>query len=429
MAKTDDQELTFGNAVQFDPQYATIQRKKLLAQALQKQLLESKGDVKRHPLAIFADFMSARGAKKKSESAMQEESELLRRHQEAQAAGQQEVMAALQSGDPAAIQAALVKAMSSQYPGVNKLGTELYKGRNTTFKDTITPLANRLDPQSVLDSAGSANLGGVKPAAPLAPPRLASGVDGSGKPRSWLETVNNQGEWHANPLSDPTQINNNMGMQPGVKTLEKQGEYYAAGGEGFKLAQASHQKLNSTADLLRQLEKNPVMGAGANGFQIARSWLETLTGTPIEVTGDTAAMKQQLQRFVLTELGGKLGNQISNTDRDFMAEAIGQIDSNPAALRRLLIIGLKNEMMQLSTLSEQARKLEEAPAMKNMGIQFPGFMFGTPRPGENPNPELPKADADDLEMLFMNKLPPLRGLGQGSPAPVQRPSRVRPLKK
>lgn len=427
MAKTDDEELTFGQAVQFDPQYAQIQRKKLLAKALQDRVLGRKvDDIKRHPLAWVADFMTARKGKKQLEASQAEEAALYQRHQQAEQAGQQEVIAAMESGDPQAIQRALVKAMASRYPGVSKFAGGLSKTRDEQFKNAITPLADRLDPQSVLGAANRADLSSVRPSTPLAPPRLASGVDGAGKPRSWLESQNIKGEWHGTPLSDPTQINNNMAMQPGFKTLEKQGEFYAAGGEGFKAAQASQMKLNQTADLLRQLEKNPAMGAGANAFQVARSWLETLGGKPVELTGDTTAMKQQLQQYVLTALGGKLGNQISDADRKFMMEAIGELDTNPAALRRVLLIGLKNEMMQLSTLSEQAIALENTPAMKNAGVQFPGYMFGTPRAGENPGPELPAQDADDLGALLMNRLPPLRGLGPGSSAPVQRPSRVRP---
>jgi hypothetical protein len=416
--KEDPNNLNF-SGYDFDPEFALAQKRRMLAQLLEQSVTQAKhGTIKRHPLAWVADFMTAKGAKAQGAAAEAQQLALLKQHQAAEDSGMQDLQGALTSNDPRQVQEALAKALTSRYGRVSGLAKDTQKNRMDVFEKTISALKDRVNPESVLASAPTANLGGVTPNPPLKPPMLMSQLDSTGKPRSWVQTQDNKGEYGVHTLSDPTQINNNMGPKTGFEVLEQQGKHFAAGGKGYEEAQATQSRMASTSNMLKTLAQNPTMGAGGNAFQIARKWAETLGMGPIELTGNTEQMKMQLKAHVLQALGGKLGNQISDADRNFIEDAIGSLETDPGALRRLLLVGLKNDMLNITKQYSQANALEQNPAFQAAGIQLPGYAFG---PQSGNAPELNDADAADFEQIMAGRMPKLR-----KPSMLPSTSRIRP---
>jgi hypothetical protein len=365
--------------MQEDPEYAALQQKRAVAQALAQGTMGAQGGTfRKNPLTVALDFMNLRNAKSQNETAQQAQVALLRQNQQGQQSGQDELLQGLQSQDP---RAAILKAMTSRYPGLSKMGGDLYKSNGDTFTKLIDSLKDQIDPQSALQAAPSQNIGMVRPAPPLGAPQLASGTDPSGKQVSWINQFDRGGRVIPHTLPQGSSATINMEGKPATETEEQMGKFYAAGGKGFEQGQALQQRLQGTQDVLRSMDEQPAMGAGANAFQTMRKWAESLhPGISEGLASNTELAKMQLGERVIKELGG-LGNQVSNADVEFMNNAMGSLDSDPTALRRMMLIAMKYQMRGLATLQTNAKQVESMKSFSDRGITFPGYSFNVTQPG------------------------------------------------
>ena len=182
-------------------------------------------------------------------------------------------------------------------------------------------------------------------------------------------------------------------------------KYFNYGGKGYELGQTHRTALQNTQELLNTLDQNPAMGAGADGFQAARKWAETMGASVSPTTTPTELAKMQLGQKTLDRLGG-LGAQVSDADRKFMLETQGSLGNDPEAVRRMLLVEAKYIMRILNDLNGKVSKVSETlPASTSL-------------PRNDFNFSLSKRNADDLERLFK---------GQGfAPAPGMVPPTSRP---
>ena len=182
-------------------------------------------------------------------------------------------------------------------------------------------------------------------------------------------------------------------------------KYFNYGGKGYELGQTHRTALQNTQELLNTLDQNPAMGAGADGFQAARKWAETMGASVSPTTTPTELAKMQLGQKTLDRLGG-LGAQVSDADRKFMLETQGSLGNDPEAVRRMLLVEAKYVMRILNDLNGKVSKVSETlPASTSL-------------PRNDFNFSLSQRNADDLERLFK---------GQGfAPAPGMVPPTSRP---
>lgn len=248
------------------------------------------------------------------------------------------------------------------------------------------------------------------PAMPTPQPEFGTSPTGAG-----YVTVRNPDTGALEVRFEPkaTTITNDVKLGGDVNA--KAAEYFNYGGEGYKEGQGYARSLQSSQELLDTLEKNPKLGAGAEGFQFLRRWGETL-GVPItETTTATELAKMQLGQKVIQRLGGSLGSHISNTDLEFMQSIQGMIGTDPEALRQLLLIEAKALMRKQNEINAQintvAKRLPDSTAL-------PRHMF---------NLKLSQRNADDLERLFKDQgFAPAPGMvpPTSRPAPAGRLKRV-----
>jgi len=138
------------------------------------------------------------------------------------------------------------------------------------------------------------------------------------------------------------------------------------------------------------------MGAGAEGFQIARKWAETL-GAPVNATTTPTAMAgMQLGQLVYDKLGS-LGAQVSNTDRDWLISVQGSIGSDPEALRRMILIDTK---YRLQALTKTNNEIEEVSKRHEVKLPKHNVVF-----------RLSDRNAKDFDALFNEEQ-------TGTPAPL-----------
>lgn len=191
-------------------------------------------------------------------------------------------------------------------------------------------------------------------------------------------------------------------------------KYFNYGGKGYELGQAHRTALQNTQELLNTLDQNPAMGAGADGFQAARKWAETMGASISPTTTPTELAKMQLGQKTLDRLGG-LGAQVSDADRKFMLETQGSLGNDPEAVRRMLLVEAKYVMRILNDLNGKVSKVSETlPASTSL-------------PRNDFNFSLSKRNADDLERLFKNQgFAPAPGMvpPTSRPAPAGRLKRV-----
>lgn len=238
------------------------------------------------------------------------------------------------------------------------------------------------------------------PAMPTPQPEFGTSPTGAG-----YVTVRNPDTGALEVKFEPkaTTITNDVKLGGDVNA--KAAEYFNYGGKGYELGQAHKTALQNTQELLNTLDQNPAMGAGADGFQAARKWAETMGASISPTTTPTELAKMQLGQKTLDRLGG-LGAQVSDADRKFMLETQGSLGNDPEAVRRMLLVEAKYVMRILNDLNGKVSKVSETlPASTSL-------------PRNDFNFSLSKRNADDLERLFK---------GQGfAPAPGMVPPTSRP---
>lgn len=107
--------------------------------------------------------------------------------------------------------------------------------------------------------------------------------------------------------------------------------------KALEKAQAANSALRSTETALQALQEGAQAGYGQEWLQNAKTLVSGVTGVQFEAQTPTAVLAKALAKNVIDELGG-LGAQISNSDRDFMQQAIGGLNTDPKALERILAI-------------------------------------------------------------------------------------------
>lgn len=192
----------------------------------------------------------------------------------------------------------------------------------------------------------------------------------------------------------------------GGKVNEQQGQYFGYGGKGRELYDESIKRLNTTNNVLTTLENNPQMGSGAEFFQLARKWAETLGAPVSSTTTPTEMAKMQLGQMVLDRLGG-LGAQVSDADRKFMMETQGTLSNDPEALRRMMLLEAKYTMQVINRLKSGRDQVSD---FLGDSTQLPDYFFN-----------MPFSDRNDQDMQRLYK-----GEGFLPTGPVQAPVALPP---
>lgn len=132
---------------------------------------------------------------------------------------------------------------------------------------------------------------------------------------------------------------NMPGEKKGVeKFQEKQIESLMPGGEDFAAAKGSAEAVRANQESLGSINAGGQTGFAGEAVQVLRK-MGTMVGIgDAATTTNTDALGAQLGQRVLAKLGGKLGGQISDGDREFLSKVSGNLTTDPAALKRLIAI-------------------------------------------------------------------------------------------
>lgn len=176
------------------------------------------------------------------------------------------------------------------------------------------------------------------------------------------------------------------GEKSAMRVNEDSAKYFNYGGEGYLRATEITKNLNNNVELLKTMELNPQMGAGAEFFQLARKWAETLGADVSNATTPTEMAKMQLGQKVLDRLGG-LGAQVSDADRKFMMDTQGSIGNDPEAVRRIMLIEMKYLMQEMNKLKSESERVN---SIFDNQVAMPDYNFRVPMSEQN------SADFDHL---------------------------------
>lgn len=146
--------------------------------------------------------------------------------------------------------------------------------------------------------------------------------------------------------------------------------------DDLKAATAANSAIRGTETALDALGKGARAGFGEEFLQNARTLTSGLTGIQFDSTTPTGVLAKALAKNVIDELGG-LGAQISNTDREFMATAVGGLNTDPTALERILAIRLAALQKTVDKHNQDVEALAGNP--KNDAGDFTRQKFALPR--------------------------------------------------
>lgn len=255
---------------------------------------------------------------------------------------------------PADIKAAIARAQASRFGDVRAMGTQLQKDDLAKQAEIAKIIGGYNGP------AGANRLitGDRGAAPPVAPTPVIFGVDPANNPYGL--TTNNKGETglHYAPKETKVSQTQTVDNKEAWDVNKKRVEHYIEGGKGFEEAKGLVKHVQASQDLLRTLDDGAQTGSSlATAFQGARKFVEFLGGNANDITEPTDRAVAQLNQRVLDKLGGKLGAQVSNTDRDFMAQASGDLSTNPETLRRLILLDMKYSMMDVNKHNDLAKQL------------------------------------------------------------------------
>lgn len=242
---------------------------------------------------------------------------------------------------PGDVRGAVAQALASRFPQTRALGANMQKDRSERVKQIADALKER-DPLSAARLIQSGNLEDPLPGLPQ--PAITFGKTPEGKEYAATTDVKGQPSVRFAPVPSSTNVAVNTAPRLGAKVNEQQAGHFAYGGKGREDADAIEKSMQTTQETLQALTRNPAMGAGAEGFQVLRKWAEVLGADMKDITTNTEQMKMLLGERALAALGGKLGAQVSDADRKFIMENLGQINSDPEAVRRILLTTAKYQM-------------------------------------------------------------------------------------
>lgn len=121
------------------------------------------------------------------------------------------------------------------------------------------------------------------------------------------------------------------------KIAEGLGKSLSPGGDLLVQAQSAQEHIDAAREANYSLLEGASTGTAEPFFQTMRGFVARFTGADPK-TVNTATLGSQLAQITLKAAGGSLGNQVSNADRDFIAEANGSVNLPPEALKRILAI-------------------------------------------------------------------------------------------
>lgn len=437
---SEPKELDFSGMLQGDPSYTEALRKKAIAQALMGQILQSKPQTfKRSPLAVLADAFALQQGKSQMNAASEAEKALYAKHKAAESSGIQDLIAGFKPGVkelqgpmpdgaptealppveiPADPRQAIMKAMTSQYPTVKKLGGELFKQRNDQWGKLAT--LPGVDPQSALSSGGD-------------PGRLSFATP---EPSS-LQTFDTPGDGIVSAIKTPqgpglppklqivqkpaqVKAEANAGLKGAADdVLSQAGKDFGFGGKKAEAADALRQKLANTTNLLGVIGQAQ-MGSGAEVFQEARKFAQTLGMSVSDATTPTELARMGLGQAVMDELGS-LGAQISDADRKFMAQVQGSLTTDKRAMEMMLLWRAKKSMETLNRMQASVKEISEHPIFSKAQMPWPSYTGSF---------TAPEHLANDFEALWQGKplqyappqLTPAAGQPKGLPPRARRVS-------
>lgn len=246
-------------------------------------------------------------------------------------------------------QRAFTKFLSSPYPEVRAAAER----QKADYDKRAAALLPRADFGSV--QAGGENLGAYTPKKDFkevngaimnmgegGPPTV---VPGMGVTQRTLPSGTEVNQLPGGKLDSVDKAPKTTINMPGKRVVEKMIDSLP---DDLKAANAANSAIRGTETALKALENGAKAGYGQDFIQNARTLVSSLTGVQFEAQTETAVLAKALAKNVIDELGG-LGAQISNTDRDFMATAVGGTNTDPAALERILAI-------RMAALQKSVRK-------------------------------------------------------------------------
>lgn len=247
---------------------------------------------------------------------------------------------------PGDTRAAIARAMISPFGGVQARGAQMAKEEQAKLLEMGKLLGN---------TTGAQFVQGGNPQAPVQAPVIPPvGFQTDPLGNTLAVSTNAKGEQHPTYAPKATNVNLRVGEHADQDAVK----YFNYGGKGFDKGLSAKERLTGLESVLRTLDQNPQLGAGAEAWQMARKWAETM-GVPISsTTTPTEMAKMQLGQAVLQKLGG-LGNQISDADRKFMEETQGSIGNDPEALRRMMLLSAKYLIKDIQYVNTEAAKVAD----------------------------------------------------------------------
>lgn len=296
------------------------------------------------------------------------------------------------------ISAAYARAMQSPFKNVQAVGTDLQKNNRELIAEQLKALAPH-SPAMAVRRSQEQNPMSVVP--DITTPPIEFREDPKGN--MGAVTKDNKGgkpTFTYAPQKTDIRVGNDMKLTNNAN--DDAAKFFNYGGKGYEAATLSVSNITKNGEILRTLSQSPSGGAGAEVFQTARKWAETLGVPTNDKTTPTEMASMQLGDRVLTKLGG-LGAQVSDADRKFMIDTQGSIANDPEALRRILLIENKYHMQLIDKHNkERTSVLEGLPS----GMRLPEINFSY-MPAN-------KQDDDDFLSLMQNK----SFMGRAKPALV-----------
>ena len=314
---------------QYQSQIIAADRRKQLAEALQKQALgfsgaEGRGRImpKTSPLTWIANTATGYLASEGANKAVEKQAGV---RQEADKARQAEMLALLQAPEDQQ----QTMGVQGKFPETGALAQSLARQRQEKIK-SVAELLKLRDPGKALQTTMTGQLPGGDYQLPgIRKPEEGTLADGT----AYIRDFNEKDEGTTRLVRKPIQINNQL---PGNEAAMGIGIL----DEGLKTrtasAEAAKNVLSASARAVDALEKGAFAGGGEGIKQKVRSALQAF-GVTAPGTAETGQLQMALETAILSE-AAKI-KPISNTDIETLRGIVGSISTDPTALTKALAFG------------------------------------------------------------------------------------------
>lgn len=248
-------------------------------------------------------------------------------------------------------QGALMAAMASRFPELQAIGkTGLPAVLKSGMEKPAAPKRHVINGKLVEDTeTGSRVVGDYsEPKDKYSEPYTIPGA--GGQP---LLVRKNLATGKVEPVDTGVKQIVNTGDNAGIKGLV---ETNLPGGKGYEKASAAAESLRLGNEMVAAIGQGAKTGSLGEVQQTARKFFE-LAGVPNAATAPTDVLSGVAKQKVLAKLGG-LGTAISNSDRDFLSSAQGDLTTDPQALKRLIAISMAGDLLALNRHSKNVRALD-----------------------------------------------------------------------